>query len=224
MGDYLLLKSPADYKGGFWVSYESNNNCHIVAATESREISLTGARGDQGRMHVTLQYTPADRERPLLTMDIDLWSHNMPAMLIRHTTTNVSSEPVSTVKTFAFMDYDIGGPSSYNDDTAEYDRTTNTGLVYDDDGIMVGMQSRPAPDGWDVAPPAKLNVQPDSCDLRNNDRLGPRDVAIGLQWNLGRLLPAESRTVEVAVAAGRGIERVMEVLAESWNQLIRAFR
>ena len=147
-----------------------------------------------------------------MSFQIDVWSHNLPIMVIRHITTNLRTERVEDLRLFNFMDFDIGGPRSYKDDFGKYDKRSGVMLLWDDNPLYIALASRPKPDGWDITAPAKLKIDDDRRDLKNNLETGPKDIATGIQWNLGDLEPGESKSVEMVIASAQSREDVLEML------------
>jgi hypothetical protein len=213
----LLLKNPADYKGGIWASYVVDGTAAVVESTEAETISVAERRQEKGSLSLMLNHTPQEFEEPVVTFTLDMWSYNKPVLLLRHTTTNVSSSHVQDLKAYSIFDFDIGGPMSYKDDMGTFDYENGLVIAYDESQVSVAMASRPKPDGWEISSPLKLKVESDNRDLKNNPELGPMDIATALQCNLGDLQPGDSRTVEIVLASAYGLDEVRSLIDASWG-------
>jgi hypothetical protein len=97
-------------------------------------------------------------------------------------------------------------------------------LVYDGNPLHVALVSRPKADRWEISPPVKLNVDEKSRDLKNNLELGPKDVATGLQWNLGNLEPNESKTVDIVLTSATNLEEVTTLIPKGWSLFDKKIR
>lgn len=170
-----------------------------------------------GYLRVVLDHSPVEGEKPAARFTIEVWSHNSPVLLMRHTTENVGQHDIEDMKTYLFMDYDVGGPKSYKDDIGVFDEKSDIISVSDDNPLCVAMTSKPKPDGHEIASPVKLGIDVKSRDLKNNLELGPRDIAIGLQWNHGDIKPGESKSIDVVVASAEALDKVRELIVQSWD-------
>jgi hypothetical protein len=213
----LLLKNPADYKGGIWASYVVDGIPAVVESTEAETISVAESKQEKGSLRLMLNHTPQGFEEPVVGFRLDLWSYNKPVLLLRHTTTNLSSSQVEDLKVYSIFDFDVGGPTSYKDDIGAYDYENDLIMVYDESQIFVAMSSRPKPDGWEISSPLKLKVESDSRDLKKNPEMGPMDIAAALQCNLGDLQPGDSRTVDIVLASTHGLDEVRSLIDASWG-------
>ncbi len=155
---------------------------------------------------------------------IKVWSHNKPIMLIRHRSTNVTNKTIEDLKIYNFMDFDLGGPASYKDDQAVYDPDSGIMRVFDGNPLHVALASRPKPDHWEISPPTKLRINEETRDLKNNLELGPKDVATGLQWNLGNLEPSESKTVDIVLTSATSLEEVKTLIPQGWSLFDKKIR
>ena len=168
-------------------------------------------------MKLALDYQETGHVEPFLRFDIDIWSHNKPILLMRHTTANVSEKVVEDLKVYHIMDFDIGGPSSYKDDIGSFSKEKGIMYAYDESSLSVAVASRPNPDGWEISPPTHLRLDETNHDLNNNPQNGPRDIATAIQWNLGELEPKKSAVVEVALVAASSQDELEALIAESWR-------
>ena len=112
--EQMLLRNPADYRSGFWVSYLLGNECIVAESTEELDI-FTNPRKEikDDILNITFQHIPQQVKKPILQFSLKMWSYNEPIMLIRHTSTNITKSEVKDIKLYYFMDFDIGGPRSY---------------------------------------------------------------------------------------------------------------
>ena len=222
--DRLLIRNPAEYKSGFWQTYYMDGLFWSSESTESKSITLEGDEYGTGTLRVSLNHSPLLDSMITARMDINVWSYNKPIMLIRHRTTNVTDKPIEDLKTYNFMDFDVGGPASYKDDKAIFDTEAGIMLVYDGNPLHVALASRPKADRWEISPPIKLSVDENSRDLKNNLELGPKDIATGLQWNLGNLEPNESKTVDIVLTSATSLEEVKTLIPEGWSLFDKKIR
>jgi hypothetical protein len=222
--DRLLIRNPAEYKSGFWQTYYSDGMFCKAASTESKSFALESEEVGKGTLNVSLNHSPLLDGMITARMDINIWCHNKPIMLIRHRTTNVTDKTIEDLRLYNFMDFDVGGPASYKDDKAIYDPETGFMLVYDGNPLHVALASRPKADRWEISPPTKLRIDEESCDLMNNLELGPKDVATGLQWNLGKLRPSESKSVDLVLTSATSLEKVKTLIPQGWSLFDKKIR
>jgi len=222
--DRLLLRNPAGYKGGFWQTYYVDEVFCMAASTENDAFSMVSEATGKGMLDVTLSHSPLLDGVPAIRIDLQVWSHNKPIMLIRHKTTNVAEQTINDMKLYKFMDFDIGGPASYKDDRGVYNPDTGIMLVYDGNPLLAAIASHPEPDCWEISAPAKLLINEDAPDLRNNLELGPMDVATGLQWNIGSLNQGESKSVDIIIASATSFEEIEALIPEGWKLFSKKIR
>ena len=196
----------------------------MAASTENESFSMEKEAHGKGMLDVTLSHSPLLDGVPTVRTHIQVWSHNKPIMLFRHQTTNVSEQAINDVKLFKFTDFDVGGPASYKDDKGVYDPEANLMMVYDGNPLLVALTARPGPDRWEIAPPTKLMISEEYPDLQNNLELGPTDVAVGLQWNLGNLRPGESRSVDIILMSATSHEEIKALIPEGWKLFNKKIR
>jgi len=195
-----------------------------VESTEADTIAVVDRTQKKGSLSLVMSHTPQEFEEPVVTFRLDMWSYNKPVLLLRHTTTNVSSRMVQDLRVYSIFDFDIGGPMSYKDDIGMYDEKSGIIIAYDESQVSVAISSQPSPDGWEISSPLKLKVESENRDLRNNPELGPMDIATALQCNLGDLNPGESRSVEIVLASAHGLDEVKSLIDESWGFFNRKIR
>jgi hypothetical protein len=212
--DRLLLRNPAGYRSGFWASFVLDDLVHHVQSTEEKTIRIRRNEMDGQTLRVDLDLTPVGFSEPVLRFGIALWSHNKPTMIIRHTTKNLGEMEVEDMKIYNFMDFDLGGPRSYKDDHGQFDPESGTMMIWDDNPLYVGMSSIKEPDSWEISPPVKLKVEDARRDLRRNLKMGPKDIASALQWNLGNLGSGEEGSIELLMSAGISEDKVLEDLSK----------
>lgn len=213
----MLLRNPADTKAGFWVTYLVEDVPHAINAVEKETISIVGEDKSQGRTRIVLDYSPISSDAPLARLEIEVWSQNKPFMLIRHKITNLSENIIEDLKLYNLMDFDIGGPSSYKDDIGVFDENTRAISVCDDNPLCVAMASKPGPDAWEIEAPSKLMVDSKNSDLKKNLKLGPKDVATGLQWNHGPLGSNECKSVDIVLVAAANLEEAKTLITVGWE-------
>ncbi|MDF1538390.1 MAG: hypothetical protein P1Q69_05765 [Candidatus Thorarchaeota archaeon] len=163
-------------------------------------------------------------QNPLVQFEDALWSRNVPILLWRHTARNTTEQSINDLRMYLLMDYDIGGPKSYKDDLGKYDPTTGQLTVWDDSDLFVQLVSRPSPDLWDLSTPVKMKVDEARRDLKGNLEIGPRDIVVGLQWNLGDIQPGKSASVDVAMASAIGLGEVSGLTRDVWDLFDKKIR
>jgi len=222
--EQLLLRNPADTKGGFWLTYLVDGVLYEVSSTEKETISIDSKESDKGRVRIVLNHKPKGFDSPIARFDIEVWSHNTPIMLIRHRVTNLSDKIIEDLKLYNLMDFDVGGPSSYKDDTGVYDEETGLISACDDNPLCVAMSSEPKPDAWEIGSPIKLKANSENRDLKKNLELGPKDIATGLQWNHGNLEPNESKTVDIVLACSTNLDEAKSLIKDGWEKYEKKIR
>ena len=213
----LLLKNPADYKSGFWTSYTLDGRIYITESTESKVLHLANHESSKGFLEVVLDHTPNDHDSPVIKYRIKVWSHNRPFALIRFTGTNLTNEEIRDMRIYSFIDFDIGGPKSYKDDIGRFNKTDMRMYLYDDSDLTVAIDSLPKPDLWSVSSPTKLKLSEETRDLDGIEQLGPKDVAVGLQWNIGTIEVGESKSIDLVITAAESPESIKEQLDSGWK-------
>ena len=178
--EQLMLRNPADTKGGFWLTYLVDGVLYEVSSTERETISIDSKESEKGRVRIVLNHKPVGSGSPIAKFDIEVWSYNKPIMLIRHRITNLSDKIIEDMKLYNFMDFDVGGPSSYKDDIGVYEEETGLISACDDNPLCVVMASKPVSYAWEIASPLKLKVNNENRDLKKNLELGPGDIATNL--------------------------------------------
>ncbi len=211
--DRLVLRNPANYKSGFWTSFKTDRGTYYTASTEPIELMKVESKTEKdGLLRVVLNHTPEGETQEVLQFKHSLWSKNKPYLLWRFTTKNVSNSKVKDLRVYALMDFDVGGPTSYKDDMAQYDTHNNVMVVFDDNPVSVAMTSKTEPHGWGIKSPINLKITQALRDLPGNTEEGPKDLAVGLQWNLGHLPPDESRDIDLLLSIGSSREEAIELI------------
>lgn len=175
-------------------------------------------------LNISYQHVPRKTKQSVLNFSIDVWSFNEPFMLIRHTSSNLTSAEIQDVKLYFFMDFDIGGPRSYKDDYGAYNPDKSIMTIWDESSIYVALNATPKPDCWEISPPAKLKVSANKRDLKMNQSLGPKDVASALQWNLGDLSVSESKSVNIVLTAAPSSQDAESLLQKAWELFDKKIR
>ena len=222
--EQLFLRNPSDTKGGFWLTYLSGGVLYEVSATEKETISIHSKESEKGRVRIVLDHKPTECDSPIARFDIEMWSYNRPIMLIRHKVTNLSDKIIEDLKLYNLMDFDVGGPSSYKDDTGVYKENTGLMSACDDNPLCVVMASEPKPDAWEIGSPIRLKPNSENRDLKKNLELGPKDIATGLQWNHGNLDPRESKTVDIVLACSTNLDEAKALIKDGWEQFEKKIR
>jgi hypothetical protein len=86
------------------------------------------------------------------------------------------------------------------------------------------MASKPVPDAWEIASPIKLKVNSENRDLKKNLKLGPKDIATGLQWNQGNVNPNESKTVDIVLSCATNLSEAKALIKNSWELFKKKMR
>ena len=194
-----------------------NGELHLTDSTEEKTYSTKQKNIEGDKLRIILNYSSEGPGKKALMFTLDLWSFNQPIMLMRHTTTNVSKNPVEDMKVYNFMDFDIGGTRSYKDDIGEYDSENGIMMIWDKSPLYVTMTSRPRPDAWDIAAPIKLKVKPTHRDLKNNLRMDMKDIASGMQWNIGNIAPKERKSVDIVLTSAVSLDEVKSLISRGWQ-------
>ena len=191
---------------------------HTIRSIEDPQVMEVKNVGKRNKvLRIKLAHKPLKPTEEVLDLTIELWSYNKPIMLVRHTTENVGKNPVQDVRLYNLMDFDIGGPESYKDDIGEYDPGTETLLVWDSSLLSAAIGSKPTPDRWEISSPVKLKVKNDRRDLTINLHLGPKDIATGLQWNLGDLNPGDRKSIDFILVSAASKNDIAGLLSEGWD-------
>jgi hypothetical protein len=216
--EQMLLRNPADYRSGFWVSYLLGDDCIVAESTEELDIFTNPQKEIKDEvLSITFQHVPHQTRSPILRFSIEIWSYNEPIMLIRYTISNIVKSEVKDAKLYYFMDFDIGGPRSYKDDLGLYNPEKSLMTIWDETPIYVDLTSRPTPDRWEINSPVKLNITKDHRDLQNNLSFGPKDIASALQWNLGHLDVSEAKSIDIVLTSAQSSEDAELLIPKAWK-------
>jgi len=213
----LLLKNPHNSQGGFWLSYIHNGKVQFARAIEGETYSQPRVVNTRGGATVEFNHTPRDAEAPVTSLRISLWSLDSPVLLMQHTSTNLTNTEIEDLRVYGLMDFDLGGPHSYKDDSGFVDPETRVATLCDATPLWVTLASRPKPDGWDITAPTRLRLGRSRRDLQQNSACGPQDVAAALQWNLGTLAPGQTVSIDLVMAAGETEDHVRKETARAWE-------
>lgn len=175
-------------------------------------------------MHLVLSHSPSESDSLKVKLDIKVWSHNTPILLVRHSATNLSKVPIEEMKLYYIMDLDVGGPASYKDDVGTYDPDSGIMCARDNNPLCVVMTSRPKPDAWEISSPTQIRIDEESTDLSKNLTYGPKDIATALQWNIGNLIPDQSGVVDVVLIASDSLEGAKSLLPSAWELIKKKIR
>ena len=223
--EQLLLRNPADYRSGFWVSYLLDGECIVAESTEELDEFPNPRKDTKGDiLNITLQHVPRKIRYPVLSLSLDIWSYNEPILLLRQCVSNLTKSVVNDVKLYFFMDFDIGGPRSYKDDYGSYSPEKSLMTLWDENSIYVDMTSNPSPDRWEITHPVKLNILEHHRDLQNNLSHGPKDVASALQWNLGDIDVKESRSIDIVLTAALSSKDAELLIPTAWELFDKKMR
>jgi hypothetical protein len=153
-----------------------------------------------------------------------MWSYNTPIMLIRYEVTNLSDKLIEDLKLYNIMDFDVGGPSSYKDDTGVYDTAAGRISACDDNPLCVAMASEPKPDAWEIGSPIRMKPSSGYRDLKRNLELGPKDIATGLQWNHGNIKPNETKSVDIVLVGSANLDEAKALIKNGWEMFKKKIR
>ncbi len=215
--DRLLLRNPSNYKAGFWATFVHDEMPHVICSNEPIDKMTIEEEPEEGRTRILARYSDKGYN-PFLELEDTLWSWNKPYLLWNHSVRNTTDQVIKDLRVYLIMDFDINGPKSYKDDMGRYDPKTGSLTVWDEEHLYVKMSSRPLPDLWDISTPVKLKVDEANRDLKGILENGPRDIVVGLQWNLGDIQPGDSAKVDVVIASAAGLGEVRDLMQKAWNQ------
>ncbi|NWF96759.1 MAG: hypothetical protein HXY34_11515 [Candidatus Thorarchaeota archaeon] len=213
----MLLKNPTDYQGGFWFSYMHEGEYFKSASTEVESIKLIRKEQIGKKLRVTLHHKPSAFKKPKLEVQVDLLSYDEPVLMIRYRMRNITEEPIKEMLLYNLMDFDVGGPASYQDDSAAFNPESGIMRVWDPNGVFVSISSEPKPDAWEISAPAKNKLGDGRRDLLKNLEYGPKDIATALQWHIGTLDADQSRTVDMVLAASGSQEDTSALTSSAWE-------
>lgn len=221
--DRLLLRNPANYKAGFWTTLVYDNQPHAISSTEPMNRMTVNAEEEIGRLEVRSGYNYFGCN-PLIELIDTLWSKNKPLLFWRRSIRNACDEVFEDVKTYLLMDFDIGGPNSYKDDSARFDPEKRTMTVWDENLLFVQLTGKPIPSSGEVSSPVKLVVDETNRDIGKFLEMGPRDIMVGLQWDLGNIDCGETATVDMALVSALSLDEVNDLTQEAWSIYDRKMR
>ncbi|MFW9918232.1 MAG: hypothetical protein ACFFED_01420 [Candidatus Thorarchaeota archaeon] len=221
--DRLLLRNPANYKAGFWTTFVYDSQPHAISSTEPmNRMNVTSETGI-GTVKISAGYNHHGC-KPLIELTDSLWSKNKPMLFWRHSIKNTGRMAFEDVKAYLLMDFDIGGPNSYKDDSGQYDPEKGIMTVWDENHLFVQLTGNPKPSAGEVSTPVKLVIDETRRDLGKHLEMGPRDIVIGLQWNLGNIDLGEIATVDVALVSAVSLDEVRDLTQDAWSLFDRKMR
>ncbi len=198
------------------MAYTQDDTRFKANSTEPQTLALVERRSEGERLKVILQHRPTSFKGPRLQLELDVWSYEEPILLMRHTSRNISESAIKDLAVYEVMDFDLGGPASYRDDYAEFDPSSGTMHVYDQNGVHVLMTSRPMPTAWEMTIPTRLRLDQAIRDLEKNTHFGPQDLSVALHWPLGDLAPGASCSVDTILVAGMSLEETRDLVNRGW--------
>ena len=221
--DRMLLMNPSNYKAGFWATLVHDGQSHVICSNEPTNKMKIEAESGEGSAKVRASFHDKGYT-PLIELEDTLWSRNKPFLLWCHSVKNTTDQVIRDLRVYLLMDFDINGPQSYKDDMGRYDPKTGHMTVWDEENLHVQIASRPLPDSWDISSPVKLKVDETHRDLKRNLEMGPRDIVVGLQWNLGDIQPGEKAKVDVTIASAVGLGEVSGLTQTAWDLFDKKMR
>ena len=218
------MKNPHNNQGGFWLSYIHNGRVQFARPIEGKTYSQPRVENTRAGAIIEFEHIPRNAKDPVLSQRISLWSRDRPVLLARYACTNLTQSEIEDLRVYGLMDFDLGGPHSYKDDSGSFDEKTGIANLHDDTPLWVTLASRPRPDRWDITAPTRLRLSRNRRDLQQNSACGPQDVAAGLQWNIGTLLPGESRSIDLVISAGESEDCARAEAARAWEMFAEKIR
>ncbi len=196
---------------------------HAVGATEPMSKMNVTSESETGTVTVSMGYNHFGCA-PLVNLTDTLWSKNKPMLLWRHSIRNSGRMPFEDVRSYLLMDFDIGGPKSYKDDLGKYDPEHGTMTAWDENLLFARLTSRQPPDKGGISTPVKMVVDSTRRDLTDVLEMGPRDIVVGLQCNLGDIDVGESKVIDVALVSAVSLDEVKDLTREAWGLYDRKMR
>ncbi|MEX2726357.1 MAG: hypothetical protein Q6353_003835 [Candidatus Sigynarchaeum springense] len=236
--EIMLLDTPTEYLCGPWFGFYAGGGFHLFKNCD-KEFPYTLMNLKAGNMvnRLTVEFhkeIPADakvsgeKSREIKAQFFaDVYYTKMELNCIFfYSIKNTCEMPFTGLRLFNLFDFDIGGLSSYDGDSAYFD-TRYKAIVQNNGNVHVGFCSTPE---FDVAHyaaghPYELKIDARHPSLNDIILAGPDDLFSGIEWNLGTLKPGEARTIPVIMAAGeireefeenlrKGIDRAKGLLPE----------
>jgi hypothetical protein len=177
----------------------------------------------QGRTRIRASFQDKGYS-PLIELEDTLWSWNKPYLFWSHSVRNTTKLELEDLRMYLLMDFDINGPKSYKDDMGRYDSDTGHMTVWDEEHLYVTMSSQPRPDSWDISSPIKMEVDEVRRDLKGTLEMGPQDIVVGLQWNLGNIQPGGIAKVDVTIVSAEGLGEVRDLTQTAWELFDKKMR
>ncbi|MFX0102231.1 MAG: hypothetical protein ACFFCS_21880, partial [Candidatus Hodarchaeota archaeon] len=161
--------------------------------------------------------TNMDRDNQLKVRfyaDVYFSRENLNALFF-YTLKNLTRERFEDVTIYNLYDFDVGGLSLYDTDYAIFDKNLQAIMQHDDKGNYIGFSSL---EGYPVSHyvagnPYELEIDEGNRSLSDEILEGPKDLFIGLEWNLGVLEPDENVTIPIIMATGESKEEFTKNLA-----------
>ncbi|MHA1807992.1 MAG: hypothetical protein ACTSX2_10535 [Candidatus Thorarchaeota archaeon] len=202
------------------MTYMMGGRTKMGRSTEPGKYSPTQIHQEDHVLSVNYEHIPDQQDSSLKTT-VKVWSRDQPFLLLRYNVQNISQVSIEDLKVYHLLDFDLGGPSSHDDDFGVFDSKSGIIDLWDDTPVRVMLASQPRVDAWDVAGPIRLRPSKFRRDLKNRSELGPADIAAAQQWNLGDLQPGDQRTIDIVIAAGRSKDETSSALVKAWEMFTK---
>ena len=135
---------------------------------------------------------------------------NRPYILLYYSFRNESAFPITEINFYNFYDFDVYGQEGYKSDEAHFDPDRKIVFQFDNmkgdtKSIFAGIGSTTdhPPKRFECNSPQKLMISLDRLELRNINRPGPNECAVGLQWYLKYLAPGAVHTFPIMLVFGK---------------------
>ncbi|UYP48442.1 hypothetical protein NEF87_004727 [Candidatus Lokiarchaeum ossiferum] len=204
------------------------NSHHLGVAQKTPLFTMINAKrnNDSTITRFTYLYSPQyhpeivkkkiqpERPDPRVLEYVDIYRyHDKPYILMFYSFRNSTHDPLRNFNFYQFYDFDINGEEGYKTDSAEYDEKLNIAFQYDaQEGkqlspiVGIGTINDNIPTHFECNAPQDLLITPERLNLKDCNRKGPAECAVGLQWHIPSIGPGQMEVFPVMMVFGLGEE------------------
>ena len=155
---------------------------------------------------------PPEHPNPRILEYVDIYRYNnKPYILMFYSFRNSTQDPLNNFNFYQFYDFDINGEEGYKTDSAAFDKKLKMVYQYDENEgkdsspfVGIGTSLKNTPTHFECNSPQDLLISTDRLNLRDKERKGPSECAVGLQWHIPTIGPGQMEVFPVMMVFGIG--------------------
>ena len=176
---------------------------------------------------VVQKNTPPEKPDPRILEYVDIYRYKTkPYILMFYSFRNSTQDPLENFNFYQFYDFDINGDQGYKTDSAGYYKDKEVIYQFDEaEGkerssfAGIGTTTTKTPAHFECNSPQELLVSPERLTLRDTERQGPSECAVGLEWHIPSIGPGQIEVFPVMMVFGLGEEDFQTNINEARKHL-----